>query len=147
MLLAGCDGHSSATTPKPNQLRGVTLHRDYSNARLVLEVALHNTTTDPAALAPPFIRLLDGAGKQIPPFFLAFNQPPSLAPGETGIHELAFWLEESDLAEELWLHVADAQRIAVKNARPFNLESIDNQTSCDLTGTDWAGTQPQLPAR
>lgn len=142
LLLAGCDDGGRQPTGTPatageNQLRAITLTRDYRNARLALEVTVHNPTTNPAPLAPPFARLLDGEGREIPPFFLAFNQPPTVAPGESGNHELTFWLEESHLAGELWLSLGETTRLAVKDATPFLLDSLENQASSDFTGPRW----------
>ena len=141
MLLTGCNDskpvNTASTAANGNQLRGITLTRDYRNARLVLEVAVHNNTPDPVMLAAPFARLLDGEDREVPPFFLAFNQPPTLAAGESGIHELAFWLDESHLEGELWLTLGDTTRLAVKDAGPFRLDWIENQASSRFTGAQW----------
>lgn len=140
-LLGGCDGRDGAeTTPATSGAAGlgeITLTRDYGNARLAIEATIRNTTDQPRLLAPPFVRLFDGDGAEIPPFFLAFDKPPTLAPGDSVTHELAFWLEKKHLAGEIRLVVGDARPLPVKNARPFDLDSIDNQASRSFDGPDW----------
>jgi len=150
-LLSGCDKSDrqvATTTPSGNaELRNSTLTRDYQNARLVLDLSVRNTTLQPRRLAPPFIRLLDANDAEIPPFFLAFSQPPTLAPGTSETHELAFWLDESHLAGEIWLVVGEEDPLPVKDADPFELDLIDNQASRHFKGPHWQQHYPEQPGQ
>ena len=151
LLLGGCnDGdHQSVSTSQSGntKLHSSTLTRDYQNARLVLELSISNTSSQAQRLAPPFIRLLDGKGTEIPPFFLAFSQPPTLAAGASATHELSFWLDERHLAGELWLVTAEQDRLPVKDAAPFELDLIDNQASRHFKGPQWHQQSPPQPGQ
>ncbi len=119
-------------------LRGATLERDYGNARLDLDVRVVNKSPHPVLLTPPRARLLAGAegGREVPPFFLPAEQPPEVGAGGTSEVQLRYWLEAADLQGPLWLEV-DEERLEVKSAAPFELESLENRKAVTLLGVDW----------
>jgi hypothetical protein len=89
--------NSAETSPEtatdaPLQLRRCTLERDFGNARLDLEVRYKNASPRPLSMQAPDVRLLNAAGKEVPPFILPIERPPTAEAQTTGDIRLRFWL-------------------------------------------------------
>ncbi len=121
----------------PLQLRRCTLERDFGNARLDLEVRYKNASPRPLSMQPPDVRLINAAGKDVPPFILPVERPPSVEAGTTGDIRLRFWLEKADLAGALTLEIR-GQKLEIKNGTPFDLEKLENAKPRMWTSTEWA---------
>ncbi len=125
-----------ASTDAPLQLRRCTLERDYGNARLDLEIRYRNAGPRPLFMQPPDVRLLDAAGKEVPPFILPAERPVSVEAQATSDLRLRFWLEQTDLQGPLTLEVR-GEKLEVKNATPLDLEKLENKKPKVWTGVDW----------
>ncbi len=113
------------------------LERDFGNARLDLRVRLTNRQSRRLLLTPPAVRLMDGAGSDIPAFILPVEKPPELAPQTEATAMLRFWLEKSHLQGPLTLEV-NGERATVKGPVPLDLEKIENAKSRKFPpGQDW----------
>lgn len=119
------------------QLRRCTLVRDFGNARLDLEVRYKNASPRPLYLQPPDVRLINAAGKDVPPFILPVERPPSIEAQTTSDVRLRFWLEKADLSGPLTLEIR-GQKLEVKNSTPLDLEKLENAKPRVWTGTSWA---------
>ncbi len=124
------------STDSPMQLRRCTLERDFGNARLDLEVRYKNTSPRPLSMQPPDVRLLNAAGKDVPPFVLPVERPPSIEAQTTGDLRLRFWLEKADLAGPLTLEIR-SQKLEVKNSTPLDLEKLENAKPKVWTTAEW----------
>lgn len=120
----------------PLQLRRCTLERDFGNARLDLEVRCKNASPRPLSMQPPDVRLLNAAGKEVQPFILPVERPPSIEAQTTGDVRLRFWLEKADLAGPLTLEIR-GQKLEVKNSTPLDLEKLKNATPKVWTSAAW----------
>lgn len=125
-----------ASADAPLQLRRCTLERDYGNARLDLEIRYRNASPRPLFMQPPDVRLLDAAGKEVPPFILPAERPVSVEAQATSDLRLRFWLEKADLQGPLTLDIRGAT-LEVKNATPLDLEKLENKKPKVWTGADW----------
>jgi hypothetical protein len=121
----------------PLQLRRCTLERDYGNARLDLEVRYKNISPRPLSMQPSDVRLLNAAGKEVPPFTLPVERPPSVEAQTTGDIRLRFWLEKADLGGSLTLEIR-GQKLEVKNGTPLDLEKLENGKPRVWTSAAWA---------
>ncbi len=113
-----------------------TLERDYGNARLDIELRYANTTATKLALQPPNARLVTAAGREVPAFFLPFEPPPEIPAKTAADVRLRYWLEKTDLAGALTLHIGDAS-IEIKTAAPFDLEKLENKKPRTFDGAEW----------
>ncbi len=120
----------------PLQLRRCTLERDFGNARLDLEVRYKNHSPRPLSMQPPDVRLINAAGKDVPPFILPIERPPTVEAQATSDIRLRFWLEKADLTGSLTLEIRD-QKLEVKNSTPFDLEKLENKQPKVWTGAAW----------
>ncbi len=119
------------------QLRRSTLERDFGNARLDLEVRYKNSSPRPLSMQAPDVRLVNGAGKDVPPFILPVERPPSIGAQTTGDVRLRFWLEKADLAGPLTLEIR-GQKLEVKNGTALDLEKLENAKPKVWTSANWA---------
>ncbi len=120
----------------PLQLRRCTLERDFGNARLDLEVRYKNASPRPLSMQPPDVRLINTTGKDVPPFILPVERPPTVEDQTTADIRLRFWLEETDLAGALTLDIR-GQRLEVKSATPLDLEKLENKKPRVWTSAAW----------
>jgi hypothetical protein len=120
----------------PLQLRRCTLERDFGNARLDLEVRYKNTSPRPLFMQPPDVRLINAAGKDVPPFILPVERPASVEAQTTSDIRLRFWLDKADLTGPLTLEIR-GQKLEVKNSAPFELEKLENKKPKVWTGAAW----------
>ena len=111
--------------------------RDFGNGKLSIVLQADNPSDNPQPLQPPFVRLVSAAGEEIPPFFLAFNQPPTLEPGASKKVELSWWLEAAHLNQSLILHLGDRQ-VEIKNSNPVDLEPLENEKPYSLESNEWS---------
>ena len=120
----------------PLQLRRCTLERDFSNARLDVEVRYKNASPRPLSMQAPDVRLINAAGKEVAPFILPVERPPSVEAQTTGDIRLRFWLEKADLAGALTLEIR-GQKLEVKSGAAFDLEKLENAKPKVWTSADW----------
>lgn len=118
------------------EIRRRTLERDYGNARLDLEIRYRNPSPRPLFMQAPDVRLINAAGREVPPFVLPVERPVSVEPRSTSDVRLRFWLEENDLAGSLTLDVRGEQAL-VKDAEPTQLEQLKNHQPQVLDGARW----------
>lgn len=120
----------------PLQLRRCTLERDFGNARLDLEIRYKNTSPRPLFMQPPDVRLINAAGKDVPPFILPVEKPANIEAQTTSDLRLRFWLEKADLAGALMLDIR-GQKLEVKNNSPLDLEKLTNAKPKVWTSANW----------
>lgn len=120
----------------PLQLRRCTLERDFGNARLDLEIRYKNTSPRPLYLQPPDVRLINAAGKEVPPFILPAEKPASIEAQTTSDIRLRFWLEKTDLTGSLTLDIR-GQTLEVKSSAPLDLEKLENKKPKVWTSANW----------
>ncbi|WP_395741660.1 hypothetical protein [Prosthecobacter sp.] len=120
----------------PLQLRRCTVERDFGNARLDLEVRYKNTSPRPLSMQAPDVRLINAAGKEVPPFILPIERPPTAEAQTTGDIRLRFWLEKADLAGALTLEVR-GEKLEVKDSTPLDLEKLENAKPKVWTSAAW----------
>ena len=133
---AETDPGAEMSEASPLQLRRCTLERDFGNARLDLEVRYKNASPRPLSMQPPDVRLLNAAGKDVPPFILPVERPPSIEAQTTGDIRLRFWLEKADLAGPLTLEIR-SQKLEVKVSTPLDLEKLENASPRVWTSAAW----------
>ncbi len=126
----------AARDPSPRLLR-VFLERDFGNARLDLELRVTNPHERKAQLVPPFARLLNARGKEVPAFFLPIEPPPTLEPETTADVRLRYWLEAEDLKGALTLEL-DGTQVPVKSDQAFDLDTLENAKPVLMEGAPWA---------
>ncbi|MCB1093978.1 MAG: hypothetical protein KDN22_00185 [Verrucomicrobiae bacterium] len=126
----------------PFKVTRVELKRDFANAVLTLTVDYDNRTGDAdittAAVAddPNGARLVTTTGKAPPLFFLPGVYPPVIKAGDREQVTIIYWLDREQLQEGLNFE-SKGQRVPVKSALPFELDSVENQTSVIFTTPDW----------
>lgn len=130
---------SSDSEEKNLVVNHLKLSRDYGNARLDLSITLKNTTTKPITFLAPDTQLLRPDKSAVDPFILAFAQPEHLPPGKSDDRTLSYWLEEKDLANSLILKIED-QTVTIKSSAPFDLTTIENQSTTHFTSENWSAT-------
>lgn len=118
------------------QLRRSTLERDFGNARLDLEIRYKNASPRPLSMQPPDVRLVNAAGKDVPPFILPVERPATVEAQTTADLRLRFWLEKADLNGPLTLDIR-GERLEVKNATPLDLEKLENGKPKVWTSAAW----------
>lgn len=121
---------------EPLKIHRCTLERDFGNARLDIELRCANHSGEKLVMQPPQVKLLAAKGREVPPFFLPFDQPPEIAAKTTGDVRLRYWLEKADLGGSLSLQVRD-QTVEVKSAAPFDLDKLNNKEPRTFSGADW----------
>lgn len=112
------------------------IERDHGHARLDIELRLSNPGTTRLSMQPPQVRLLNGKGTEVPPFFLPFEAQPVLPPGSTQDIGLRYWVKKEDLTGPLTLHVLD-KKIEVKSPEPLDLDKLKNKAPQTFTTTRW----------
>jgi hypothetical protein len=134
----GGGGSGGAGAPVEARLRvgSVELTRDYGNARLEIEIDYDNRSGPEIPLSPPDVVLETGAGEPVDPFFLAGDFPDPIAAGQRDRARLKFWLEPGQLDGALVLKVR-GEAVQVKPARPFDLETVENQTTVTIEAGEW----------
>ena len=133
---AGEDAVTTESTDAPLKLHRLTLKRDYGNARLDLDVRVQHRGADKLVMQSPKVKLLTGAGREVPSFFLPFEALPEVAPGSTQDVQLRYWLEAKDLEGALTLEV-EGRPLPVKGAQPFDLNSLKNGEERTLQPGSW----------
>jgi hypothetical protein len=111
-----------------------TLERDYSNARLDIELRYQNTSPRPLVLQPPDVRLLTAEGQEVPPFILPMEKPPQIPAQTAQSVRLRFWLESAHLKKALSLEVRGSTA-EVKSATPLELDKLENQKTKSWQGS------------
>lgn len=120
----------------PIKIHRCVIERDRSNAQLDIEVRVRNDSAQKLVLQSPQARLLNAKGKEIASFFLPFDPPPEVPPNSTQDVQLRYWLAAVDLQGALTLEV-NGKTVAVKNAKPIDLNTLKNAEKKTVTGVDW----------
>ena len=113
-----------------------TLVRDYGNARLDIDLRVRNDSSEKLTMQTPKVKLMSGKGREVPSFFLPFEQLPEVPAHATQDVQLRYWLEAADLSGSLMLEVT-GQSVDVKSANPFDLEKIKNSESKTFNPAQW----------
>jgi hypothetical protein len=87
-------------------------------------------------MQPPDVRLLNAAGREVPPFILPVERHVSVEAQSTADIRLRYWLEKADLAGPLTLDVR-GQKLEVKHAAPLDLEKLENAKPRVWTSAAW----------
>ena len=138
----GADSAASSGAPHDddartaNKMHRCTVERDYGNARLDIDLRFANRGAKKLVMQPPQVKLLTDAGREVPPFFLPFDPVPEIPAGTTQDVRLRYWLEKADLQGGLKLVIGD-ERIEVKSAEAFDLETLKNKEPKGFTNTSW----------
>ncbi|MDA0810980.1 MAG: hypothetical protein O3C21_01095 [Verrucomicrobia bacterium] len=133
--------HSEEGTA-PFKITKVEVKRDFANAVLTLTVDYDNragdaeVTTAATTDDPNGARLVTASGKAPPLFFLPGVIPPVIKAGEQAEVTVIYWLDRDHLRDALKFE-SKGQSVAVKNASPFDLNAIENQTSVTFTDPNW----------
>lgn len=135
------DEDAGGAPPAPADDPPIVLHRcvierDRGNARLDIELRLRNDRSEMLVLQPPKARLLAASGRDIPAFFLPFEELPEVPPKTTRDVQLRYWLEAADLQGALKLEV-DRGTVDVKSAKPFDLETLKNGDRKTFGAGEW----------
>lgn len=121
---------------EPLQLRRTSLKRDYQNARLDLTVRVRNDSADKLPMQSPKVRLLTDKSREVPSFFLPFEQQPEVAAKSTQEVQLRYWLEASDLQGSLTLDV-EGKTLPIKSMKPLDINTLKNTGEKVISGTEW----------
>lgn len=111
------------------RIRSLRLERDADHA--VVEIVLDQPVA--AADSASVSRLLRADGSEVEPFFVPFAVAEDGAYLVDGKHALLFWADRSTVAGALFLE-RDGQRVQVKAADGFSLDSIRDGDSVELSG-------------
>ncbi|TLD72036.1 hypothetical protein FEM03_04745 [Phragmitibacter flavus] len=117
-------------------LRKLVIKRDYGNARLDVDVKLRNEKSEKLVLTSPAVRLMNGAGREVPSFFLPFDALPEVAAKSTQEAHLRYWLEEEDLLGTLTLEI-DGLKLLLKDGTAVPMDSLKNGEETVLKSTKW----------
>jgi hypothetical protein len=110
-----------------------SLKRDYSNARLDLEITYRNDSPRPLILQAPSVQLLASDKQQVPPFVLPTEPPPQVAARSQASLRLRYWLSEAQLQGTLHLDIL-GQRVQIKGSQPLALQALPNQQARQWDG-------------
>lgn len=130
-------GTAAVQEQAANKIHRLTLERDYGNARLDIELRFANRGGNKLVMQPPQVKLITGAGREVPPFFLPFDPVPEIPAGTTQDVRLRYWLEKADLQGGIKLVIGD-ERIEVKSAPAFDLEKLKNKEPKVFAGANWS---------
>ena len=119
-----------------DKIHRCVIERDHGHARLDIELRISNPDTQRLGMQPPQVRLLNGRGSEVPPFFLPFEAQPVVPPGSTQDVRLRYWVTKADLVGPLYLEVA-RKKIEVKSPEPLDLEKLKNKVPQTFTTTRW----------
>lgn len=121
---------------QPLKIHRCVLERDHGNARLDIELRVRNDSAEKLVMQPPRVRLLTGKGREVSAFFLPFDPLPEVAAGSSQDVQLRYWLEAADVQESLSLEV-DGKTVAVKSAKPFDLNALKNAEKKVIDAGGW----------
>ena len=124
------------TAATEDKIHRCVIERDHGHARLDIELRISNTGTQRLGMQPPQVRLLNGSGAEVPPFFLPFEAQPVVPPGNTQDARLRYWVTKADLVGPLTLEV-QGKKIEVKSPEPLDLEKLKNKVPQTFTTTRW----------
>jgi hypothetical protein len=127
---------STASTDAPLQIHRCLLTRDFGNAQLEIEAHVRNDSAETLTLQPPDARLLTAKGREVPSFFLPFQQQPQVPAKSAEDVQLRYWLESADLTDALKLEVK-GQTVEVKSAKAFDLNSMKNGDKKTFNPGEW----------
>lgn len=115
------------------KINRTSLERDYSNARLDIELRYRNASPRPLILQAPDVRLLTGDGKEVPPFILPTEKVPQIPAQTAQDVRLRYWLEKGHLESALTLEIR-GEKVEVKTTEPLDIESLENRTAKSWQG-------------
>jgi hypothetical protein len=136
----GEDGSAELSTAvesdAPLKIHRCVLTRDYGNAQLDVEVRVRNDRADKLVLQSPNAKLLADKGREVPSFFLPFQQQPEVPAKSSQDVELRYWLDAGDLEGALKLEV-NGKTVDVKSSKAFNLNTLKNTEKKTFSPSDW----------
>ena len=124
------------TAATEDKIHRCVIERDHGHARLDIELRIFNIGTQRLGMRPPQVRLLNGSGAEVPPFFLPFEAQPVVPPGNTQDARLRYWVTKADLVGPLTLEV-QGKKIEVKSSEPLDLDKLKNKVPQTFTTTRW----------
>lgn len=133
---ASTAGATTTSSEAPLKLHRCSLERDLDHVRLDLELQVRNSSGEKLPLQPPKARLLGAKGREIPGFYLPFEQPPEIPPMTTQDVQLRYWLDEADLQGAIQLEV-EGKTVEVKSAKPFDLNTLKNGEKKTFNAGEW----------
>ena len=110
--LSGDGSTRAASAVHDLRITRATLAPHGRHRRLRVEFTARHDQSAPLAVAPPTVRLLDPAHREIPVFFAPGDFPPALPPGPAAASWIEFWLTEAQASEPLTFEVG-GNRISV----------------------------------
>lgn len=125
---------SETSTEPALKIHRCTLERDYSNARLDIELRYRNASPRPLYLLPPDVKLLTTDGKEVPPFILPVEKPAQIAAQTAQDVRLRYWLDKTHLQDLLTLEIR-GEKAEVKSATAINLDTLENHQPKTWTGS------------
>ena len=131
--------NQTSATGEATVLRRMLLERDHGNGRLDLELRFTNNHPKTVQFVPPLAILKTSEGREVDPFFLPVEPPPSLPAKTTADIRLRFWLEPSDFKTALTLEI-DGTKIPIKSASAFDLTQLENSKPVEIHGPEWTVT-------
>ncbi len=126
----------TAAKDAPLQIHRCILTRDFGNAQLDIEAHVRNDSAETLTLQPPDARLLTAKGREVPGFFLPFQQQPQVPAKSAEDMQLRYWLDSADLNDALKLDVK-GQTVEVKSAKTFDLNSMKNSDKKTFNPGEW----------
>ncbi len=106
------------------QLASLQLERDGDHAVLEIRLSSDEDAPEPAKASGKRARLLRADGSEVAEFFAPFAA--GVASEYGGESDLLFWADRSTLAGELFLEFGEGQRLKVKDADGFQLDSVED---------------------
>ena len=122
-------------TPAKLVITGLTLTRDFGNARLDIAFNYDNRGGTEVILAPPAVVLRAG-GKNVAPFFLVGDFPDPLAADRRTTGTAKYWLEPEHFAQPITFEVK-GQSLPLKSSAPFDIKTLENAEPTAVTPGKW----------
>ena len=122
-------------SPAKLVVTGLTLTRDYGNARLDIAFNYDNRGGTEITLAPPAVVLRAG-DENVPPFFLVGDFPDPLPADRRTTSTAKYWLEPEHFSQPITFEV-NGESVALKSSEPFDIESLKNAEPTAVTLGNW----------
>ncbi len=133
---SGTSTTADAGDAAPLKLHRCVVERDYGNARLDLDVRLHNDQPEKLICQSPKVKLLTAKGREVPSFFLPFDALPEVPAKTTQDVQLRYWVDAADLQGALTLEV-NGKTLEVKTVKAFDWESMKNGEKRTFNAGAW----------
>lgn len=120
----------------PLKVYRCVIERDYGNARLDVDVRIRNDEAEKLICQSPKVKLLNAKGREVPSFFLPFDQQPEVPAKTAQDVQLRYWVDAADLQGALTLEV-NGKTLEVKTAKALDWESMKNGEKRTLSAGAW----------